>query len=410
MRASIVFYPNEKKLSAKTRKVPLYLRVILNGKKAETRLNKDLTQVDLLKWERETMRIKGQSHVNSYINSLSSKFDSFLNMNETNLHLFTAKAILAEVMNKTRPVSPAVISYVDQYYESVIKPSDREAGTKRCYVKAINHLKKFMKKNNKEDLLVYQLDVKFAYAFKDYLLSEDSSIEKEVLRESSASGIVKKFKTIFTRAVDEELLPNNPFKRIKLSDKSQVKERLTASQVRSLFRLGLTNFRTQAVYRDLFLFSVFTGLAYSDAQALAPKNLQFREDGLVKMRLLREKTGEEVEMFLVPQAVEIINRYMNTPESRITGRVLPQRSNPKFNVQLKMISEMVNNPFPLTTHIGRHTFRQLLSEAGIEDAGLIKRMMGHSREGDIDAVYYLITEERLIEAKRKYEVFLQKYL
>jgi hypothetical protein len=48
----------------------------------------------------------------------------------------------------------------------------------------------------------------------------------------------------------------------------------------------------------------------------------------------------------------------------------------------------------------------MLSEAGIEDYGVIKRMMGQSRGGDVDEVYYSITETRLLNAKEKFETFL----
>jgi hypothetical protein len=40
--------------------------------------------------------------------------------------------------------------------------------------------------------------------------------------------------------------------------------------------------------------------------------------------------------------------------------------------------------------------------------GVIKRMMGHSRNGEIDGIYYAVTESRLMEAKRKFELYLEK--
>ena len=71
-----------------------------------------------------------------------------------------------------------------------------------------------------------------------------------------------------------------------------------------------------------------------------------------------------------------------------------------------MLSSLAKTPIKLTTHIARHTFRQLLAEAGIEDYGVIKRMMGQSRNGDVDEVYYSITESRLLNAKLKFEEYL----
>ncbi|MGG9962858.1 hypothetical protein [Ferruginibacter sp. SUN106] len=42
MKLSILFFPNTQKAVAKTGKVPMYVRVTLNRKKAEMRLNIEL--------------------------------------------------------------------------------------------------------------------------------------------------------------------------------------------------------------------------------------------------------------------------------------------------------------------------------------------------------------------------------
>lgn len=97
-------------------------------------------------------------------------------------------------------------------------------------------------------------------------------------------------------------------------------------------------------------------------------------------------------------------------ENQITGLVLPKRSNEKLNQNLKSLAALAGIPFNLSSHIARHTHRQLLAEAGIEDMGVIKRMMGHSGSGDIDSVYYSVTESRLLEAKGKFERYLQEHL
>ena len=42
--------------------------------------------------------------------------------------------------------------------------------------------------------------------------------------------------------------------------------------------------------------------------------------------------------------------------------------------------------------------------------GVIKIMIGHSGSGDIDSVYYSVTESRLLEAKAKFEKYLNDHL
>jgi site-specific recombinase XerD len=77
-------------------------------------------------------------------------------------------------------------------------------------------------------------------------------------------------------------------------------------------------------------------------------------------------------------------------------------------MRLKTIAEKVEINKPLTSHIARHSYRQLLAEAGLKDIASIKTMMGHSRSGDIDAVYHSVTEKQLLEAKKQLQKFLDK--
>lgn len=158
----------------------------------------------------------------------------------------------------------------------------------------------------------------------------------------------------------------------------------------------------------MFLFSVFTGLAYADASNLKHTDINKMSDGNYRLFLKRAKTDVITEMILPKQAITIIEKYKLSPEIEITGSVLPKRSNKEVNVQLKVLANMVNIPIKLSTHICRHTFRQLLAEADICEMGVIKRMMGHSRSGEIDGTYFAVTETRLLEAKRKFELYLEK--
>jgi site-specific recombinase XerD len=257
---------------------------------------------------------------------------------------------------------------------------------------------------------VKEVNSSFAIEFKDYLLCANSDGEKSGMTEPSALGNMKKFRTIFDRAIDEGLLEKNPFKVIKLKNRSPKKPRLTIHQVKALIDLDLARFPRLEAYRDLFLFTCFTGLAYEDAHNLIYADLITAGKSDVKMYISREKTDILTEVVLVDGAKQIVEKYKNESEHQITRRVLPQRSNQKINSNLKILSNMIEVSFELKSHIARHTFRQLLGEAGITDMGVIKRMMGQSRSGDIDSVYYSVTEARLIEAKNKFERYLTEHL
>lgn len=95
----------------------------------------------------------------------------------------------------------------------------------------------------------------------------------------SASSVMKSFRPIFNAAVDSGLIEKNPFKSIKLKTRSPKRERLNITQLKQLRNLDLSKFPTQRIYRDIFLWSVFTGLANKDAMSLDTSNLEYKSDG-----------------------------------------------------------------------------------------------------------------------------------
>lgn len=390
----------------------MYMRITLNREKAEMRLNIELADTELLKWDETMMRFADRSmSANAYLNEIDKNFEEFRYHNATKLSNYNAKTVRDLVMGLNAKPTPLIIQYIDKYHDRAISPNAQMAdGTKRNYRKAFKHLKDFLIFRKSKSASLKDLTVGFAYEFRDYLLGSHPDCIRIGMKEPSALDNIKRLRTVFDRAVDEELITSNPFKKIKLKSKSQQRGRLDIHQVRLIYQLDLREFPTQQLYKDMFLFSVFTGLAYADASNLKQTDINKMNDGNYRLFLKRAKTDVITEMILPKQAVTIIEKYKSFGEVEITGNVLPRRSNKEVNVQLKVLANMVNIPVKLSTHICRHTFRQLLAEADIYEMGVIKRMMGHSRNGEIDGIYYAVTETRLLEAKRKFELYLENTL
>lgn len=412
MKASIIFFPNEAKKSKRTGRIPVYMRICFRTAKAEGRLNAEIAEKDLLKWDPRTMRlVERNSQVNHQLNRLDQKFTEFLILNANELSLFNAAAIKDYVLGTSKSQALSVMKFIDDYFQdSIANNVNRTPGTIKNYRRAINHFSAFLDLRKQKALLMHQLDFEFAAAFKNYLVCSDATTNRIGMTEVSAAGIIKKFRTIFTQAVDLEILKRNPFKLVKIKTKSPRRERLTIEQVAKIHFFDFQDTPYQQLYRDIFLFSVYTGLAYHDLMSLTWSNLEQKKDGSFKLVINRQKTDVITECFLPCHAVQIIKKYQEIEPSVIGDRVVPYRSNKEMNLQLKSIARLANIPILLSTHIARHTFRQLLAEAGITDYGVIKRMMGQSRNGDVDEVYYSVTEKSLLEAKGKLDRFLNHYL
>lgn len=411
-KATIIFYPNVKKKEKRTGKIPVYLRIIFKGKKAEARLNIQLTQKEFSCWDSTIMRVGlRESKPNKGLNIIEAEFDNFISQNAIKLLDFGSSDIRDSILGKSKNTSSISLSeYMHNYYKAEILLNDFAEGTKKNYRKAIRHMAKFLKLTGKQELFLIDIDNSFANDFKKYLLSSKPDEGRVGMTEPSALGIIKKFRTIFHFAIKGGLISLNPFCTVKFKKKSPRKPKLNIQQVKEIMNPTNSWSESLEVCKDIFMFSVLTGLAYTDCFSLKKSSLSYRTDGNVKLTIDRIKSEVLTELFLVSQAKEIILKYENNPEIIAKGKVLPQRSNKTLNAHLKIIAEKLEIPIKLTSHIGRHTNRQLLFDADVNDHAVVKRMFGHSTEGEMDKLYYEITEKRLIEAKQKFQLFLDTNL
>ncbi len=339
MKLSILFFPNVEKTHKKSGKIPLYMRVTLNRKKAEMRLNIEILPEQLNKWDEKTMRfIDREMSANALLNTLDKNFEDFRHHKSTSLSEYNVKTIRNLVMGLDVMPNPLIINYINKYYTNAIDANSELAdGTKRNYRKALKHLREFLVYRKTKDAALKDINMQFAYEFRDYLLGKNGNPEKAGMKESSALDNIKRLRTIFDRAVDEKLLESNCFKKIKLKSKAAKRVRLDINQVKRIYDLDLSEFPTQRIYRDMFLFSVFTGLAYTDAYSLTESDLNLMKDGNIKLYLKKAKTDIETEMVLPKEAVLIIDKYKDSAEREITKAILPRRSNKEVNVQLKIL-------------------------------------------------------------------------
>lgn len=270
MKASLFFFPNESKTNERTGKTPLYLRICFRRKKAESRLNMELSENECLNWDGITMQLKQRNNpVNQYLSSIKQKFDEFLILNATELGKYTASKIRDIVLGYHHKAKISVMDFVDKYFEeAVMNNVNRAQGTIKNYRRAINHLRNFISLTKNQSLTFDDLNFEFASNFKNYLVSSNPANGRVGMNEVSAATVIKKFRTIFNQAADLELLRKNPFKQVKIKTKPSSRERLTMEQVKNIYALNLKLWPYLSIYRDVFLFSVFTGLAYRDAMDL----------------------------------------------------------------------------------------------------------------------------------------------
>lgn len=405
----ITFYPNDVKRSKETLRTPLYLRIRKNREKSEMRLDWDLSMNERNLWNDNFQRVEIKSSItNDFLDKITRKFEEFkikYAFEEEEVELNEIKLLLSgRSSDSTKP--PTILDYVNSYYEKNITNNKKfRIGTKTNYKKAINHLEKFLQKENSSLLQVSKLNFKLANSFKIYLLSDYKEIKKSAMQEVSALNHIKKFKTIFDQAVLEGYITSNPFKSVKLSNQSPRKPKLSVYQLLKIYRLSVDSSADQQLVAQLFLFMTFTGTAFIDCMHLTNDNLEYTPKA-VKLTYTRVKTGNVSAQFLASEAYDLLKLFDNRPDVQNSKYLVPRLSNQHFNRELKHLADELEIPIVITTHIARHSFRSLLDEVDIIDPVVINKIMGWSSRNLIDSVYRDVTDKRLIKTKQLLDDFL----
>ncbi|WP_229213772.1 site-specific integrase [Dyadobacter psychrotolerans] len=133
-----------------------------------------------------------------------------------------------------------------------------------------------------------------------------------------------------------------------------------------------------AQVRDTFLFCCFTGLAYSDVQKLEKRQIARGIDGEQWIFTQRTKTNVKLHIPLLPEALQLIDRYKDHPLCESRGLVLPVPSNQKMNDYLKEIAVICGIDQVLTSHVARHTFATTITLQNGVPIESVSKMLGHT--------------------------------
>lgn len=248
------------------------------------------------------------------------------------------------------------------------------AGTRRRYDVLLRRLEQFDKLKSWDDLTVENL-----YEFDAWLHQitkaqsngdKQAKDEPQKIGDSAVYNYHRTLKSLLNRAVKMNIIASNPYERLKGEFSRGVKESveyLTEEEIAAVESLHPMKGTQEAMARDLFVFQLYTGLSYSDAQAF-----DIAEYKKVNGRWIntgeRIKTGVPYVSQLLPQAVEVLERY---------NWQVPQINNMQYNASLKDIQKALGIRTRLHSHLARHTFATRMLAMGVKIEN-VSRMLGHS--------------------------------
>jgi site-specific recombinase XerD len=372
---SVIFYLRKPK--TEDDKVPIYARVTINGKRMELSMKQKIKGEDwsdqkgMAKTKKEEFKI-----LNNYLEQMRSSFvecyrDMAIKKQVINIDTFK-KAYYGEddeevTLNK-------LVTYHNQDMKDSIA-----WGTLKNYFTTQKYLQKFLKDRlRRSDISLKELNYKFVMDFEYFLKSFKPLDHHKALSNNGVMKHMERFRKIINVALKNEWMEKDPFKAYKMKFTKYERGFLAAKELERIERKEF-NFERLQYVKDLFVFSCYTGLAYTDAMQLTPANLIRGIDGDYWLTTQRQKTGTPVKIPLLQKARDIIEKYRNNPKSLNDGTLFPNISNQRLNGYLKEMADVCKIDKNLTFHLARHTFATTVTLSNGVPIESVSKMLGHTK-------------------------------
>ena len=255
-------------------------------------------------------------------------------------------------------------------YEQLVINGIRQMATYQRYCGVYKHLQEFLwKKYRLKDIALADLRPNFIMDFEVFLRTKKSCSNNTVCI------YITPLRKMVSIAMNNGWLDHDPFFNYRISIQKKDRVYLTMEEIEAIVNIQFTKFRkNNELIRDLFVFSVFTGVSYVDLRNLKHDNLK-RMDGELWLCFNRHKTGITCNVPLLETAKNILERYKNADT---TLRLLNVPSYTTLLNGIKRIAEQCGISKAITWHQSRHSFASevcLLNGVPIET---ISRMLGHT--------------------------------
>lgn len=386
---SILFYIKRRKVD-KQGKVPIYMRITYNGKRAEVSA---MRKVELNKWNSKANCYKGYSKeaklINRNLDIMRNRIYEIYQKLQDSGENVTA-TLLKDIYIGNDDSKKGMLQMFEDHNFRMKKlvGKDYSFRTLQRYKTTEKHLTNFISSNyNAEDYRVRDIDTKFINSFIYYLKTELNHSHNSALK------YLAYFKKIVRVAVANGWIDNDPFYNFKLKRQVIDREFLTKEEIIKIMEKGFTIPRMEQV-RDIFLFSCYTGLSYSDVSKLTSNDIIIGVDGTqwIKVKRTKTKSLSSIPLLTVPE--EIIKKYKNFENPK--GTLLPVFSNQKTNSYLKEIADVCEINKNLTFHMARHTFATTVTLSNGVPIESVSKMLGH-RSLKTTQHYAKILDNRLSE-------------
>ena len=375
---------------------PIYARISVNGKKLNISLKR---RIQINEWDSNKQRVKNSSihakSTNQYLDEFySGLFHSFQQLRIEGKHI-TPHSVKARFMDEEVDNQHFTMKDLVSYHNSNMFPK-LHWNTSRLYLTSQKYIFLFLKKKlKKEDIRLDELNYKFILNFENFLRRHKPNHYQQQIGNNAVMKHIQRLRKMVSLAYRLEWIDKDPFRQFKPRLTPTNREYLSSEELQAIEELKLDSNRLRTV-RDLFVFSCYTGVCYTDLMLLTEDNVVMGIDKKYWIITKRQKTHNPVKIPLLKKALDLIELYKEDTRSIINNTLFPRISNQKMNAYLKEIASEAKIKKNLTFHMARHTFATTVTLTNGVPIETISKMLGH-RKLTTTQIYAKVLERKVGE-------------
>jgi integrase len=314
-------------------------------------------------------------HINKVIKEITGKIEDFFY--KTNIK---GANVTESSLNEFIEGSNGTDTTFTEFYKNEIDHNSKR-GTRKEHIYTFNLLSEF-----KASISFDEINYSFVQDFDKFLRNKKNLSQNTIYKHHS--HINRFFRLAYLKGIFEG---RNPYENFKTKKEKSDRINLSLEEVKKIEELDFsTNFKELELIKDMFLFSCYTGLRFSDIMTLEPIHLVETSEGLTiikKMEKVPKPITLPLALLFEGKPLRLIQKYKNNYP------IFPSYSNQHVNRELKTIASVAKISMRLTFHIARHTFGSALADI-THNPYLIMDLMGHS-DIKTSMIYIHRSQERI---------------
>lgn len=387
---SILFWVYSSRV--KNNQTSLYARISVDSHRVNISL-KSKIPFDL--WDASAQRVNGNSKQAKESNNLIAETRTKIFQNYQDLR-FQNKKVTAELLKANflgeGPKDKTLLDILEYHSQKIEKTLT--TGTVRNFKVTENYVHRFLKEELKTNsIFLSELNYKFINDFSDFLFNYWPKGHVNAMSHNTVMKHLQRLRKIVTLAFHLEWVDKDPFIRWKPTFEKKERDFLNTNELKLIEVFNFYNDRLDRV-RDLFVFSCYTGISFTDINDLTKDNVRNGLDGQKWIFTSRKKTKAKVKIPLLDKALEILEKYHEHPMTEITQSLLPVITNVKVNLYLKEVADLCDIKKNLTFHMARHTFATTVTLSNGVPIETVSKLLGHTKIATTQ-IYARVLEDKL---------------